>query len=58
MTVGRKYIIEQRIKLHTKPLNEIYVERVGTFIKVTKAYFIFKEFRAMKKTVLLIKEKK
>ena len=56
MECGRKYIVEQRIRIHTKPLYEIKIERLGTFVRCTKQFFYFKEFRAHQKTILNIKE--
>ena len=56
MEYGKKYIIEQRVRIHTKPLYEIKIERLGTFVRCTKQFFYFKEFRANQKTILDIKE--
>ena len=56
MKIGKRYKVTAKIKTHTKPLCELIYEKIGTFVKETKAFYVFDNFRVNKANVLHIHE--
>lgn len=54
MTVGERYKVRIKIKLHTQPVRFLEYEREGVFCKETTSCFIFKDFRVRKSNVINI----
>ena len=56
MKIGKRYKAMIKIKVHTKPLRYLIYEKVGTFVKETKFYYVFDLFRVNKANVINIQE--
>ena len=56
LTPNKTYSITKKIKIHTKPLTEVFVTQTGTFVKQTNSYFIFRGFKVRKSCVTQVQE--
>ena len=55
MIPTRHYRVTMKIKLHTSPLRELEYSRDAVFIRETKSYFVFDNFKVQKDNVVSIK---
>ena len=56
MNIYTRYNVTVKIKLHTAPLRELIYEKVGTFVREGKSFYIFDTFRVRKANVINIRE--
>lgn len=53
---NKMYTIAKKIKIHTKPLQEVVVPQTGLFVKETASYYIFVGFKVRKNCVVDIEK--
>lgn len=53
---NKPYSVTKKIKIHTKPLQEVFVTQTGIYVKETNSYFIFRGFKVRKLCVTQVQE--
>ena len=56
MTVGKKYRVVKRVKIHTSPLVMADIVNEGIFVKETDKSWVFDDFRIRKSCLLSAEE--